>query len=183
MSRPIPRASGPHGSGALPRRIVRLAVWAFAIWLLMTWTVTAEQLLFGAGLAIAVAVTLAPLADVARPWRLLHPRVLGALGLLVTGSLARIVRANVELAGRIWAPSRPLRSGMVIVPSGCERPAMIGATGLITSLIVDNQIVDLDTDRRELQYHAVAVPPGDPQEKAEHVNRPTERALARLTGD
>jgi multicomponent Na+:H+ antiporter subunit E len=165
----------------LARRAATLAVWAFAVWLLLTWTVTAEQLIFGAGLAVAVALALCPLGDVARPWRLLHPRALTALVLLIGASLARIVRANVVLAGRIWAPSRPLRSGMIIVPTTRQRPAEIGATGLITSLIVDNQIVDLDLDRRELQYHAVAVPSGEPAEKAEHVNLPTERGLARLT--
>jgi multicomponent Na+:H+ antiporter subunit E len=58
----------------------------------------------------------------------------------------------------------------------------MAATGLITSLIVDNQIVDLDVRRRELQYHAVAVPPGDAAQRAESINAPTERWLARLQG-
>jgi multicomponent Na+:H+ antiporter subunit E len=168
--------------GVLARRAASLAVWGFAIWLLLTWTVTAEQLAFGAGLAIVVALALCPLGDVARPWRLLDPRVLWALVLLVGASLGRVVRANVTLAARIWAPGRPLRSGMVIVPTGRRSTAEVGATGLITSLIVDNQIVDVDLERTELQYHAVSVPPGEPAEKAERINLPTERGLARLTG-
>lgn len=165
---------------ALGGRAATLAVWAFAVWLLLTWTVTAEQLAFGAGLAVAVGLALCPIGEVARPWRLADPRVLAALaGLLVT-SLARVVRANVALAARIWAPSRPLRSGMVIVPTSARGTAEVGGTGLITSLIVDNQIVDVDVKRMEMQYHAVAVPPGDAAKKSESINAPTERWLARL---
>lgn len=179
-------ATAGHTSGVkstpvqLAVRAVRLAVWAFGVWLLLTWTVTAEQLAFGAGLAIAVGIALCPLGEVIAPWRLLDPRVLAALAGLLVQSLARIVRANVELAGRIWAPSRPLHSGMVIVPTSVRGTARIGATGLITSLVVDNQIVDVDTRRHELQYHAVAVPEGSAKEKAKSINEPTERWLTRL---
>ena len=58
----------------LTRRVLPLFCWSYAIWVLLTWTRTAEQLLFGAGIAAAVAVGLAPLGEVARPWRLLTPR-------------------------------------------------------------------------------------------------------------
>jgi multicomponent Na+:H+ antiporter subunit E len=163
-------------------RAVALAVWAFGVWLLITWTVTAEQLLFGAGVAIVVGLSLAPLGAVVAPWRLLDPRRLAAVLFLIATSLARVVRANVVLAGRIWAPSRPVRSGMLIVPTAMRSDANIGATGLITSLIVDNQIVDLDTERHELQFHAVSVPEGDKDEQSESINAPIERLLARIAG-
>jgi multicomponent Na+:H+ antiporter subunit E len=58
--------------------------------------------------------------------------------------------------------------------------ADLGATGLLTSLIVDNQIVDLDTRRHELQYHCVAVPEGDDRQKAEEINAPIERLIGRV---
>ena len=53
----------------------------------------------------------------------------------------------------------------------------LAAVGLITSLIVDNQIVDLDRPNRLLQYHAVSVPKGSSVEKAAAVNRPVEELL------
>lgn len=160
------------------RRALALAIWAFAVWLLLTWTVTAEQLVFGGLLAVAVGAAMAPLGEVVRPWRMANPlRVLAVLRLIVSAA-GRIVVANVGLARRILAPSRPLASGMVIVPTTAHTDREIGATGLITSLIVDNQIVDVDRSQDELQYHAVAVPRGTKQEKAEHVNAPVERLLA-----
>jgi multicomponent Na+:H+ antiporter subunit E len=161
-------------------RVLYTGVWAFAVWLVLTWTATAEQLIFGAVLSLLVGLALAPLGGVVAPWRLFDPRRAAALAALMATCLTRIVRANISLARRILAPSRPLASGMVIVPTAMRTDAGVGATGLITSLIVDNQIVDLDTRRHELQYHAVAVPEGDAQQKAAKINAPIERLLARI---
>ena len=163
-----------------PRRVVALFVWAYGAWLLLTWTVTFEQLVFGGLLAAAVALALAPMGEVAAPWRLLDPRILGASVRLVVVALVRIVRANAVLAWRIWSPSRPLRSGMVIVPTELDTEGGLGGLGLITSLIVDNQIVDVDRRNGLLQYHAVAVPEGDREQRAESINKPVERLLAPL---
>ena len=113
----------------------------------------------------------------AAPWRLLDPRILGASVRLVAVSLVRIVRANAVLAWRIWSPSRPLRSGMVIVPTELDTEGGLGGLGLITSLIVDNQIVDVDRERGELQFHAIAVPDGDAAAKRTVITAPTERLL------
>ena len=96
---------------------------------------------------------------------------------LITAALRRIVLANIELARRIWAPSRPLSSGMVIVPTQERTDGGLAATGLISSLIVDNQIVDIDRERSELQYHAVAVQHGNRQHPEDDINAPVERLL------
>src|SRR5690242_10187761 len=149
-----------HDQRPMILRVLYTGIWAFAVWLVLTWTATAEQLLFGAGLALLVGIALAPLGDVIAPWRILDPRRALAVGELFLTGLARIVRANLSLARRILSPSRPLESGMVIVPMYLRTEAALGATGLITSLVVDNQVVDDDTRRHEWQYHCVAVPTG-----------------------
>jgi len=162
------------------RRIAALWVWAAGVWMLLTWSVTFEQLVVGGLVAAAVAAAFAPLGAVAAPWRLLDPRTLLATTRAVAVSLAHIVRANSELARRIWSPSLPLRSGMVIVRAGLDTDAGLGGTGLITSLIVDNQIVDLDRNFGLLQYHAIAVPEGDMDERVAEINGPVEKLLAPL---
>lgn len=165
------------------RRATALFVWAFGVWLLLTWTDATAQLVFGAILAALVAAGLAALGEVAPPWRLLDPRILVAAARLVAVALAHIVRANVVLAIRIWRPSRPLRSGMLVLPTPLRTDAGLGGLGLITSLIVDNQIVDLDRKRHELQFHAVAVPDGGLAARREAISAPIERLLAPLVGD
>lgn len=162
------------------QRVVALFCWAFLIWVLLTWTRMLETLLFGAGIAAAVAVALAPLGEVAPPWRLLNPRRLAAacwLGLVAAG---RMMTANLRLARRIWAPSRPLRSGMVIAATRATSDGDLTAVGLLTSVIVDNQLVDLHRSGHRLQYHAVAVPDGDAEHVRDAINGPVERLVTRL---
>ncbi|HTJ71790.1 MAG TPA: Na+/H+ antiporter subunit E [Actinospica sp.] len=154
-----------------------LACWCYLVWILLTWTRTAEQLIVGAAVSLLVGAALAPLGKVPGPWRLLVPRnAVAALRLLGT-ALIRIPVANVRLARRIWAPSRPLRSGMVIVPTHERTDLGLTTVGLVTSLIVDNQIVDLDRRRHQLQYHAVDVPEGGRRAAREAINGPVERCL------
>lgn len=163
------------------RSAAALAVWAFGVWLLLTWTATAEQLIFGAVLALLIAGAMAGLGPVAAPWSVLRPRVLLGVPALALRCAGRIVRANLVLAVRIWSPSLRLRSGMVVVPTEMHTDGELAATGLLTSLIVDNQIVDVDRTRNVLQYHAVSVPSGTADEKAESINAPVERDIGRIT--
>lgn len=159
-------------------RAFALGIWAYGVWLLLTWTATAEQLIFGAVLAAGVGALLAPLGEVVGPWQPFAPRRFLAILRLTGYALSAIVRANVSLARRIWSPSRPLSSGMVVVPTTARTDGELAATGVITSLIVDNQVVDLDRSERVLQYHAVAIPlRGD---ASEEINKPVERLLHKV---
>lgn len=147
------------------------------IWILLTWTVTLEQYAFGIAVSLAVGLALAPLGPVVPPWAVLTPRRLWrTLALLVT-SAGRIVTANVKLAARIWAPSRPLSSGMVITPTTQRSVFGLTVVGLVTSVVVDNQVVDVDRRRGEMQYHAVAVPERGPENARALINGPVERFL------
>lgn len=163
------------------RRILRLGVWAFLVWTLLTWTFTVEQVAFGIGLAALVAVGLAPLGSPPRPWRSPRFRALVAGFGLVRLTVAKLVRANAYLATRVWLPGRPLRSGMVVVPTARRDAAGLATVGVITSLIVDNQLVDLDRDGHELQYHTVAVPTENRRPARAAINGPIERLLAEMT--
>ena len=55
--------------------------------------------------------------------------------------------------------------------AGADR-GQVGAVGLLTSLVVDNQVVDVDLDERTMLYHCVEVPRDDPYDA---VNGPVER--------
>ncbi|HJQ03032.1 MAG TPA: Na+/H+ antiporter subunit E [Jatrophihabitans sp.] len=154
--------------------------WGFSAWLLLTWTVQAEQLVCGALVSAAMTAMLLPLMDgVVRPWALLRPRRAFAVLRLVLVCLARISLANLRLSRRIWSPSRPLASGMVVVPAPLSDDAGLAGVGLLSSLIVDNQLVDLDRSKGALQYHAVSVPPPD-SDRAAVVTGGTERLLRPL---
>jgi multicomponent Na+:H+ antiporter subunit E len=158
-------------------RLTGLWCWAYLVWVLLTWTLTVEQLLFGAVVGLAVAVALTPLGEVAGPWRLLRPRALGGGAWLLMSAGGRVLLANLRLSRRIWDPRRPLASGMVIAQTRERQDWGLAAVGVISSLIVDNQITDLDARSHELQFHAVAVPDGDAEQAREQINGPVEDLL------
>jgi multicomponent Na+:H+ antiporter subunit E len=164
-------------SRRLISRLIGLWCWGYLVWALLTWTLTIEQALFGALIAAAVAVALAPLGAVAGPWRLLRPRALAGAAWLLIAAAGRVLLANLRLSRRIWDPRRPLASGMVITPTRERQDWGLTAVGVISSLIVDNQITDLDPHAHELQYHAVAVPEGDKERAREQINGPVEDLL------
>ncbi|MGH9047851.1 MAG: Na+/H+ antiporter subunit E [Acidimicrobiales bacterium] len=165
----------------MAQRVLALFLWCFGAWVLLTWTRTWSQLLFGVGVSAVVAAACAPLGPVIRPWRLCSIRRLIAIVRLCGVAFVRIVGANLSLSRRIWTPSLPLRSGMVIVHTRRRGEGELAATGLITSLIVDNQIVDLDRREHELQYHCVWVASESPEENYEAINGPVEKWLWRLS--
>jgi multicomponent Na+:H+ antiporter subunit E len=164
------------------RRFLALTGWAYVAWLLLTWTRTLEAQLVGLGLAFALGLLFAPLGDVAAPWRLLERHRLLGVARLAAVALGRIVAANLDLARRIWSPIRPLRSGMVILPTQERSDGGLAATGLITSLIVGNQVVDLDRERHELQYHVIDAPHGNRKHPEDDINAPIERLLEPVVG-
>ena len=69
---------------------------------------------------------------------------------------------------------------MVVVPTTLCSDGGLASVGLISSLIVDNQIVDLAREQHVLQYHAVEVPDGTKSEQAEAINAPIERLVAKI---
>jgi len=125
-------------------------------------------------LSALAAFACAPLGPVAGPWRVLSPRRAVGLARLGGHVLVRMITANIGLTRRIWMPRRPVPSGMLVVPTSAETDGEYAAVGVLTSLIVDSQIVDLDRDRHELQYHVVDV---DHRE----INGPVEARIERLT--
>lgn len=163
-------------------RRVALWVWAYAGWVLLTWTpFTLATEAVGVVASVVVAIVLAPFGEVARPWLIADPRRVVALLRLLAGTLRGIVVANLRLTRLILTPSLPLQSGMVIVPTAARSEGGLAAVGLISSLIVDKQIVDVDRARHVLQYHAVRVPEGSREEAREAINGPLERMLEPLT--
>lgn len=162
--------------------VIALFTWCFLTWVVLTWTLTVEQIAFGAALALVAAVVLAPLGPAYGPWWFFTPRRFLAALRLAAETAGRVVMANVRLSARIWSPRRPLSSGMIVVATHERSDGGLTAVGLISSLVVDNQIVDLDRRARHLQYHAVAVPEGSRRAARNQVNGPVEDLLQPLEG-
>ena len=163
------------------RRWLAISMWTYAGWLLLTWTGTAEQLIFGAAASMVVGAALVGLGPALEPWKLVDPRRLVILLRIAVHVAVNMVRANLSLSRRIWSPSLPLRPGMVVVPTAVSASeGQLAAVGTLTSLIVDNQIIDVARSDHRLQYHAVWIDSEDPAVNGEKINRRLEDLLRRL---
>ena len=170
-----PSSPGRTRAGAVPG----LFTWSFLVWVLLSWTATAEQLLTGVAISLATAWALSPLGPVPGPWHLLRPSVLWQV-MRLAGRVARgMVTANVRLAAQIWSPDPSPRSGMVLAWTETSTDGHLAATGLLSSLVVDNQLVDVAAADHEMQYHAVRVPAATPVAVRARVNGPVEDRLPR----
>lgn len=149
----------------------------YLVWTLLTWTLTLEVLTVGAAVSLFVTAVTLPLLTDTGTIRVTPRRVVGAVSLALL-ALRNVVIANASLARRIWAPSRPIRTGMVVVPTRVRSDAGLCAVGIVTSLIVDNQIVDVDRARHKMLYHAIVVP--DTDAAYDEVNGPIDRRVAHL---
>jgi multicomponent Na+:H+ antiporter subunit E len=149
----------------------------YLVWNLLMWDLTLEVLTVGAFVCLLVTAAMLPLLADSGTIRITPARVARGfeLGLLAVG---KMVLANLQLAPRIWAPSRPIKSGMVVVPTRVRSDAGLCAVGVLTSLIVDNQIVDVDRARHKLLYHTIVVPA--PDEAYDEINGPVDRRVAAM---
>jgi multicomponent Na+:H+ antiporter subunit E len=154
-------------------RLLALWCWAELTWTLLTFTASIEQIVTGFVVSVAVALACAPLGSVAGPWALLRPRRIVPI-LVLAGAVAwRVVAANIALSRLIWS-GRPPHSGMLVVPTAARSDAEVAATGLLTSLIVNAQLVDVDRHRCQMQYHAVTVESLDADRNRATINGPIE---------
>lgn len=154
--------------------------WCYLTWIVITWERAAENLAFGAVAAAVCAVALAPLGPALKPWRLLSPRRVMVVVQVGAHVLVHLVMANISLSRRIWSPRLPLRPGMVVVPTLARSDGELTAVGMLTSLVVDNQIVDLDRKNKELQYHGVWCGSADGTVNRSKINGRLEDLLVRL---
>jgi len=158
-----------------------LFCWCYLVWTLLSWTASVEQVVFGVVLAALVALACAPLGTVAGPWRLLAPRRLVAFARLLWLVVTRVVVADVKLTRLIWSRHPRPGSGMVVSATRARTDGQLTTVGVLTSVIVDSQLIDLDRYRHELQYHAVWVASIDPETNRRLINGPVEDQVMEMT--
>jgi multicomponent Na+:H+ antiporter subunit E len=136
-----------------------LFCWCLPLWLLLSGTVSTEVLVTGVAVAVFSTWVLVPLGGVRGPSALLRPkRVLPVAKLAGTLSW-QVCRANLVMARRVWSREPPPRTGMVVVTTQARGLGPVAAVGLLTSLVVDNQVVDVDLASNQMLYHCLDVPP------------------------
>ena len=88
----------------------------FVFWLLLTWSFTAQEMIAGAVVSLAVALFTSHFFIHEDAFWLLRPAKLAALISYAFVFLAELVKANVDVAGRCFAGCRDVNPGIVKVP-------------------------------------------------------------------
>jgi multicomponent Na+:H+ antiporter subunit E len=159
--------------------IIGTTCWCLLAWVLLTWTATIEVLATGLLVSALCALAVTRLGSLPPPWCVLRPSVAIPLARLAGSLSVRTVRANLGMAARVWSGRPPPRTGMVVVPTRVHDAGRLGAVGLLTSLVVDNQVVDVDPSSGEMLYHCLEVPEGD---RYDAVNGPLEQRVLDVGG-
>lgn len=154
--------ASPPPRGAFPRFLMA-AVAAWLLWVLLTASLHPQELLAGAVVALVVAALSGPylyLLDGVR----LTPALPWHLGRFLAVFLLALVRANLDMAGRVLSPRLPIDPDVVTVDTELRSPL---ARLLLTSAItLTPGTLTVDAEDRHIHVHWVDVSPGTDRETA-----------------
>jgi multicomponent Na+:H+ antiporter subunit E len=149
------------------------------LWLLLTAPVSVVELIAGAVVAVVIA-TLPTGAN-----RLLHdvrvtPRaVFGAIVYLFV-FLYELVKANLDVAGRVLAPSLPIRPGIVRINTHLTSP--LARMLLASSITLTPGTITVETRGSEFFIHWITVREDDPEGATKAIAAKFERYLEVFLG-
>ena len=92
----------------------------YVFWILLTWNFSAQELIAGAVVCLAVALFSGRIFIHEDAFWLLRPRRLGALIAYVFVFLGELIKANVDMAKRCFGGCRDIDPGIVRVPVGLK---------------------------------------------------------------
>lgn len=140
------------------------ALFAFLLWLAVTWTVEPASLAIGALIALVTGITLRR-TSLAESRLLLAPvRLFWAL-LYVPVLFAYVVRANLDVAYRVLHPRLPIRPGIVRARTRLVSPS--GRVLLANSVTLTPGTLSVDLVGDRLYIHRIHVPDGDADTRTE----------------
>ena len=100
--------------------VVTTFVVSFAFWVLLTWSFTAQELIVGAVVSLAVALFSARFFIHEKAFWLFNPAKFGALFAYVFVFLGELIKANVDVAKRCFGGCTDVNPGIVKVPVDLE---------------------------------------------------------------
>jgi multicomponent Na+:H+ antiporter subunit E len=130
---------------------------SFMLWILLTGSLATEEI--GAGLLVAsvVSVVSGPHLAIFNGLRL-HPLALVSLLDYLSYFFFALVRANLDMARRVLAPSLPINPGIVELETTLE--SSLGRMLLANSITLTPGTLTVDLKDEKLLVHWVAVPKG-----------------------
>jgi multicomponent Na+:H+ antiporter subunit E len=145
-------------------RIVALSIFAFLLWLAVTWTFDPASIAVGAVIAVTTGFALRH-TSLAESRMLLFPQRLFWALVYVPVLFLYVVRANFDVAYRVLHPKLPIRPGIIRVRTSLKSPSARVLLANSITLTPGTFSIDLVDDR--LYIHRIYVPKQDPEAKTQ----------------
>ncbi len=135
------------------RRVVLFTA-IFALWLMITSPPSTQETIFGAVVALALALLPLPGAQIWGEFSLIPKRVAYSLA-YVTYFIWAVIKSNLDVAYRVLAPSLPINPGIVTVKTSLK--SRMGRLALANSITLTPGTITVDIKNDELVIHWINV--------------------------
>ncbi len=151
---------------------------ALLLWLLMVGNLNRDELLAGVLVAVAVTLLFGSRFTIFTGFRFSWLAPLYILSYLGNFFVA-LVRANLDLAARVLAPSLPIKPALVEIKTNLQSP--LGKLLLANTITLTPGTLTVDVTENRLLVHWVYCPPGtDMQQATEKIAATFEKHLSRF---
>lgn len=147
------------------RQFLVVFVFALLLWLGLTASLRTDELIAGVLIALAAALLSLNHSPIFAGLRLTPAAPLAFLRYLLAFSVA-LVRANLDMARRVLAPSLPIRPGLVRIKTTLQSD--IGRLALANSITLTPGTLSIDLQADELLVHWIDCPPDTDMAAATH---------------
>lgn len=154
----------------------------FVFWLLLTWSFTAQEMIAGAVVSLAAALFASKFFIHEDAFRLLKPARLGALAAYVVTFLRELVKANLDVARRVFGGCKDVNPGIVKVPVGLEgdyAQAMLANSITLTPGTITLDIAEQD-GKTYYYIHWIDVAESDREKAGELIKGSLEKGIGRI---
>ena len=155
-------------------RLIFTIIFLFAIWILLTGSLSYDELITGFFVSVVVALFTGPLFTRRGVYHL-HPKRLWGKVVYLIVFLIELVKANIDVAKRVLSPSLPINPGIVRVNTRLTED--MDKLWLANSITLTPGTMTLDIKGDELFIHWIDVQETDPHKAGEIIKGAFERHL------
>jgi multicomponent Na+:H+ antiporter subunit E len=154
----------------------------FVFWLLLTWNFSAQEMIAGAVVSLAAALFASKFFIHEDAFWLFKPAKLGALIVYVFTFLRELVKANVDVAKRVFGGCKDVNPGIVKVPvdlKGDYAQAMLANSITLTPGTITMDIAEQE-GKTYYYIHWIDVAETDREKAGELIKGSLEKGIGRI---
>jgi multicomponent Na+:H+ antiporter subunit E len=177
-------STGSRLAPPTPRHLISVFMICFLLWVLLTWSFVAVDLLWGGIVSFSVALVSQRFStfELSADWMRSPRRWLALLRLFLEFSRQLIIQ-NITLSIRVFRPKIPIKPGIVAVPTRLRGDAALTLLGSLTSLTPDTVTMEIEKERGMVYLHWIDVQTTDTAEAQKILTADLENHITNWLGN